>query len=716
MGREPDDSHPSGASAPELPKRSILLFGEPTPVSRAFRQIIAAPSVLVHELPVVDGQVEPLLEALDALFPDGGEGPTVVVATSDAAWRAARVLNSWENISTVQGQVILKIRSLPTSLAIPIYGLSLESIHDQLSARAFVWGDWLAAFREIILDASHIQIEVLRLALLHHCMAVARHRLHMADPNDSHTCSDVHAALRVIQGAALDRSISQQQGAAASSDALRVARNAGIVTEEASSKEILRPFDALHTTVRGAPPAFASLLAVDDRGFWGSPMEGLWQSLGLKLIHETDPANAVTLIRESRKTDHPIRVVFLDIQISIKDKPSLSLLQDIVKSHPNVPVVVFSVDDQFSETVLLKRAGAFAYLNKHSLAEQGPGRDAVFAFQQVRAGVQAALFASLAGDLADLWDQINLAYTQVGSETATADEQDPCLSALRKHMANALKVLSEEYRRVFHGRWQDSLGQEGLSFRQIIRALGVVNDSWCTFSKICYFDPDGEPKQGEYFLDPAESLKLWPLPVSRYFAYHLIATSIRGAAAHGEVYDDMFTKLDAWIMVLALSLKLEGVCRSMPFSDNLNMLEWKKSSDGMLARIVQALLGLGLTSRDTILLPHELLVDGDSSTLSASFVASAQKLKGTLDDWARSDAVLAGSHGAQGLEDDYSKRISVSPYISGYGKPYGVIDVVLEGCSDGSPLSDAQLRANILLLKLIEARVPDQTGSDSPLA
>ena len=98
------------------------------------------------------------------------------------------------------------------------------------------------------------------------------------------------------------------------------------------------------------------LLIVDDDQGCILAMRMLLQSY-CELYTTTDPQETLSLIKK-----HNITVVFLDIHMPKKN--GLSVLKDIKKERPDVPVIMYTGHAEISAVVDYVRQGAFSYLVK----------------------------------------------------------------------------------------------------------------------------------------------------------------------------------------------------------------------------------------------------------------------------------------------------------------------------------------------------------------
>lgn len=687
-------------------RRTVLLLGEDKAVSRVFRQTIGNPPHVEVVSIALDGSFpDTAISELNRFFPDDRPGPNLVVATSEIGWQIVRLLNVWTNESVfdkrARGSRGKRLRGSnhedrdwPDIQAVPVCGLPLNSIFDQYTARGINPNAWLQSFVDVLRGSENIvDAKTLRTAIRHYCMATERHQLKIVGV--SHESNDLHAVCRIIQGATLQGWISVESGREACCQALAIAKEGGLIAAATTADKLIDTSESevmASSAIRAATTPFASLLVVDDQGFWGKPLDRLWRGLGFEVSHVA--AHAEGLSHLERQRSLPIRAVILDLRSSGDEFAGAKFLSSLThRQRQNTPVVVLSVHDRFSETVHLKRLGAFSYLNKHALAEQGPGRDALSAFRQVRDAVLTAAFASLAADCEDLWATIAITHSRVleterlrrGMAPPRDDKTTQCMNELGSQMPAALDVLADEWRRLFHSFWQDSQYPAGVACRQVIRALGIVHDKWCSFWTEFRFDPDGEGHR-------------WSYGVNIHFAqrvYHGITTAIRGEASHGMVDDDTFEWCDVWIMLLTLLLKVEGTCR-LCAATALSKSEADSYADDVEKRLNEIVVALGglLTVSGEI---NEWETVGDSEdAIRARLTNLGTHLRQRLDE-------CRAAQFPYGQGD--AKRVTVAPYLSIVKGNDPVSDQMWSEFVSPARYSRGQLRAHLLCLLLIHGRV-----------
>lgn len=690
--------HDSPRLAQEYPSISnirIFLVGELSSVGQAFYQVSSKAGAGISLIPFDAKDVNQALDAIDKQFPE--PSPALMVSASDAAWAALRVLNVWQLDAGVF-QPVATNPPLQIPIAIPLPHIQPDTIFDLFATRWLPNGGWLSKTLDVLARANRHVVDpsTVKRAILHYVAAKERHDLQIAHKATTHGRNDAVAAIRIIQGAALNQSIAP--GAAKKS-----CQEVGNIGEYFTSPhtwdglQFFQLLTRLGPTSLSEPTPFASILVADDEGFWSRPMEPIWNSLGFRLVSQPDPAEVPGDIKLLATGDTPVRAVFLDMELHGDRLGGARLLQVLHRMYPHVPVIALSVDDQFSETVLLKRMGAFAYLNKHALAEPDRGRDALSAFRQLKDSVITAGFASLSAELTFLSDAIAAANTKMIKQQK-AREAEELLSPLDHQIRESLFVYVEECRRIFRGCWQDSPYPCGTACRQIIRAVGLMNDQWTSLWGRWRFDPDGyRDKNGVPYPDPVPRLDLWLQGGDLRFPswpYHEITTAIRNAAAHATVRDSDFSWRDVWIGFLSLFLKMEAVCRgnckvSMP--SQVVQLEWV--CDNILRRLARTLQGLIAVSANgslAVALPDPM------TQTKPPFGQVAAEIQRYLDRLPRDD---------KPLKEGDPAWISLEPYHRAFRTRHEVMKGFLEKCGTGLNLTPAQSSASLLLLNLIAHRL-----------
>jgi len=563
-------ARPNSATLPSV----LLVTGEQeSPVERAFEQLLGHPTWL-HKVKLdreVDKVAVKCISEAWARFK-----PQSVLASSAAAWNTLRVLNIWQSQAGLfrdpNGS-----KSKPSSImALP--GYSGKTLLDYYAGDPAT-DNWLNRFlkefrrqRELSVenDDARDRLALLNRALLGAVAANARHSITLPGAANDHGRNDVIAAIRVLQGAMLEGVLSAKDGRTSCEKLIFLASqsHSGLVLGERWKNTGFFDLVSQYVGPRRTPlghDLFSSILVADDSGFWVDPFRPVWKRLGLQAISAKVPAQVTKALRQAAKSSRPVRVILLDMRFNDDTLAGAKVLSAISKEFKHIPVVALSVDDQFSETVLLKRMGAFAYLNKHALAEPHRGRDSASAFRQMQDAILAAVFASLAEDLRNLFQEIIRAWWTMSkvelaqarkmggiTETTWDLSGNRSISLFEIAVEQVVDVIIDESRRMFHGFWQDKQYPQGLACRQIIRALGVLNDKWCSTWKAWRFDPD-------------VNMEFWKFPVDvqlPHRIYHQITTTIRNEASHGMVEDGQFRWLDVWIMGLTAFLKMEGTCRA----------------------------------------------------------------------------------------------------------------------------------------------------------
>jgi len=678
----------------------IFLVGELSSAGKAFYQVFLNAGAGVSLIPFNGKDANQALDSIAKEFPC--PSPALMVSASDAAWAALRVLNIW-HLDTGVFQPAATSSSPQIPFAIPLPHIQRDTLFDLFAANLILDTGWVAQTISALACANRnvLDPDMVKRAILHYVAASERHGLHLAPKATTHGRNDAIAAIRIIQGAALHQFLTPE---AAKECCRKICGIGGYFTETPNWDTL--PFFQSLTQFRAASvperPLFASILVVDDEGFWRNPMEPIWNQLGFALTSQQHPTEVSVIIEALQAGNTPVRAVLLDMELYADSLGGAKLLQVLHRRFPSLPVIALSVDDQFSETVLLKRMGAFAYVNKHALAEPRAGRDALSSFRQVKEAVVVAAFASLSAELTSLADVLSNASSRMieqqkvptlarhKPQVQEAKDPEALLSALDTQIRESLFVYVEECRRIFHGYWQDSSYPCGTACRQIIRALGLINDQWSSLWRIWRFDPDGYYRKGRYCRKPC--LKAW-LQVGDlrfpFWPYHEITTAIRDAASHAVIADSDFTWSDVWIAFLSLFLKMEGTCRkyyAIAFPSHAP--EFARTCDSILHRTVVALQGLriGSGSGDCCVTPPN-----QAKTAISKAAAEIQRLLAIVGD----------------AEPQERSRVwlSLRPYNRAFRPTHELMCGFLDKCGSGLNLSHDQLSAAVLLLNLISQRL-----------
>lgn len=656
--------------------REVIILGKLSPAIHALIQILADSGISLRHVNLENEQPKAVLSSISTAVKESS--PSLVIAASAAAWRATRVLNAWPASGGLFDTQSLAFRQEP--IVIPMPHLWLESIFDHFTANRSESTFSLRTLLDAITGPpTRITDRDLHAAILHYFMAEARHKLPLVSSVHSHGRNDVYAAIRVIQGAALDGWISPEEGMAGCASVWYHAIKQKLVNNSLPLS-FYRLFRHLPTKACEETPSFATLLVADDQGFWGLPMRPLWSKLGLTLLHESSPAGVLNCLKNKQNDTSRVRAVLLDMQLAKDTFGGAKLLQTFKIDFPYLPAIVLSVDDQFSETVLLKRMKAFAYLNKHSLAEQGPGRDALSAFRQVRDAILVATFSSLSEDLRQLFDLVLRAYEECLHSEKTPDKITAIIG-LKQQAEHALDSFRDGCRGMFQGSWQDSTYSSPLAFRQIIRAFGLVNDKWASLWIAWRFDPDkgNRPWQNG------------PNVEFPFLIYHQVSTSIRNEASHAMVSDNEFEWLDVWIMILTLFLKIDGTCRGYLAHDQVvRYSELAKRPLEQLTCSIWSLLRVA-GSIDT-----HINCKLDVEQLRSKLCSDANELEMKLKEY----------HSSQyGFAEGDSKRLSIKPYVIGHVDGFPLMHMLGHKFKLAANFSTEQLQAHLLVIQLISRRV-----------
>jgi DNA-binding NarL/FixJ family response regulator len=713
LNRNPSRRHHIPPPAQEHPSTSsvrIFLVGDLSSAGNAFYQVFSTVGSGISLIPFDGKDATQALAAIAKEFPQ--PSPALMVTASPAAWAALRVLNVW-HLDTSVFQPATANQSLQIPATIPLPHIQCDTLFDLFAANATSNAGWVARTLDMLARATGrvLDPEDVQRAILHYVAADERHGLHLASKATTHGRNDAIAAIRIIQGAALDQCLTPEAGKKSCQE---VSSIGGYFTSPHDWNTL--PFFQLVSRLEPASlpkrPIFASILVADDEGFWTKPMEPIWNTLGLALVPQPHPTKVLESIRALEAGDAPVRAVLLDMELHGDSLGGARLLQVLHQRFPHLPIIALSVDDQFSETVLLKRMGAFAYVNKHALAEPHPGRDALSAFRQIKEAVALAGFASLSAELISLADALADANARMiekqkasrlarhKQEAKKAKEAEKLLTLLARQVRESLFVYGEECRRIFHGYWQDSAYPCGTACRQIIRALGLINDQWSSLWGAWRFDPDGYYRRGRYCRKPCLEawLQLGDLRFP-YWPYHEITTAIRNASSHAMITDSDFTWTDVWIGFLSLFLKMEGTCRrSCGVSLPSHAPQLALTCDHILARLVRALYGLLALSTDdhlaATLSPDLMSQTGFQVPNPLAQVATEVQLH-----------LRRSPRHKTPLKEGDPAWLSLEPYHLAFRTKREPMRGFLKKSGTGLNLSPSQSSAAVLLLQLISRRL-----------
>ena len=684
-------------AAHETRNWTIALVGQPSAVSRAFGQVFQKSRISIHPIEFNGVVTQTELHRIENEIKK--HKPFLLLAESQVAWNALRVLNVWQSEGSMFDSAKSNSRTAPK--VVPISGISdscFASLFDYFAAGIPSFGSWIAGLVQALHDRSAspaLEPKEVRCALLHFLAAQERHDLRLKNKPDPHGRNDVIASVRILQGAKLDGWITSDMVQDSCQRIFTIARENDLlsVSPDWSSSRFVELSPEPAPTERTDSESFASLLVADDQGFWGKPLQPIWQRLGFELVPQTTAVELENEISVQKDKGKPVRVILLDMRLNNDNLGGAKLLRYLRRRAGHIPVVALSVDDQFSETVLLKRMGVFAYLNKHALAEPNRGRDTLSAFRQMMDAVLAAAFASLADDFWQLWRSIAQecgvlieAEPRLGkTEIIQLRQAKDSLSDLEKQIRASFDIFREECRRMFHGFWQDSAPSSGLACRQIIRAVGLINDKWCSLWKSWRFDPDRD--DGYWAIGTNVEFP--------YLAYHKITTAIRGEASHAMLEDPDFEWRDVWIAFLTLFLKIEGTAGTFLKVDGIRY--WKSDHNRQIGVIVTALRQL-LKARGII--GDHSRTEQSSEKLRENLATSSQHLD------ARLKAYLQFPFAEDGFVEGDNRRLTVQTYLDRKRNYYPVMDGFANKWRGATSFSQEQLQAHLLLLEIIAERVP----------
>jgi CheY-like chemotaxis protein len=691
----------------------IFLIGDLSSAARAFHYVFSHAGAGICCIPFDGSDPNATVDAISKHFPE--PVPALLVSASNTAWQALRVLNVWQ----LDAGVFTPTTTHPSvriPKVIPLPHILYDTLLDLFATNSISNGGWVAQTLNILASAKgrFLAPNDVKRAILHYIAAVERHSLKMSRAAGTHGRNDAIAALRVAQGAIMDQGLDLDAGKAACEKVCSI----GAYFESKpdwNESPFFNLVSQLGPVSKSIAVPFASIVVADDEGFWSEPMEPIWNRLGFALVSQPTPGQVTENIRRFHSGGAPVRAVLLDMELHGDRLGGARLLQMLHQGFPHLPVIALSVDDQFSETVLLKRMGAFAYLNKHALAEPHPGRDALSAFRQLKDAVLAAGFASLTMEFSYLSETLSEANARMveqekhldkalrKKEVDNANKAENLLSPLAKQVRESLFVYVEECRRMFHGYWQDSAYPCGTACRQIIRALGLVNDKWSSLWKTWHFDPDGyEGDNGKPYAD-RRHFDAWLNGVDirfPFWPYQEITTAIRNAASHAVITDLDFTWIDVWIVFLALFLKMEGICRAYCEARSPSYgAVLSRQCDQILHRLVCTLKGLLISSgcNAPTTLPDDLRNPSEPQ-LRASFTDTAKQIQQQL-------SVLPGDE--KPLTEGDPAWLSLKPYHLAFRTKDELMCGFLQKWETGFNLSPQQSSASLLLLHLISHRLSD---------
>lgn len=468
-----------------------------------------------------------------------------VLACSPESWKYLRWVNIWQEImeNSLHDIDLYQDRLFNQHIVVPAIVIPNPDIIDIIASKKFPFGNFLPALisNSQTPENNKIIVKAARKKIAAHERHEICRKIH-----DWHDRHDILSALRLIQGAFLSGAI-------------------GATEAEKSYKSVCREIDCLPASsffytprdekLDSPPPTpLSSILLIDDKHYWASALEPIFRRLGIKIIYNPgDPITSITGIQ----SDIPARAIILDLKFPRGNWHGATLLSDLYRmkhaknSCPwlkkRLPIILQSVENDFSKGAFLKKAGAFAFISKNPNERELGNRDEMMAFMQLKDLIIFAQLASLSNDFEDWWEKI----IEADGNQILGDAD------FSKYASNAFDSLYEECRRIFHGKWQDYDFPVYLGTQQVIRAFGKINDKWCELCTNKGLDPDPAPdpetKKSVDWSGDWEKKK-WP-----HQSYHYILTKIRNAASHAMVEDEKFHFPDAWIVILTFMLKLDGL-------------------------------------------------------------------------------------------------------------------------------------------------------------
>jgi hypothetical protein len=468
-----------------------------------------------------------------------------VLACSPESWKYLRWVNIWQEIMKNSLHDVNHSQDglFNQHIVIPAILIPNPDIIDIIALKEFPRGNFLLA--AISNSRTTGNNEVLVKAAQKRIAAHERHEI-CSKINDRHDRHDILSALRLIQGTFL-------AGAVSAAEAEKGYKSVCKEIECPPASSFFYPYqDEQFDSTQPTP--LCSILLIDDKHYWASALEPIFQRLGIKIIYNPgDPIPPITGIQR----DIPVRAIILDLKFPQGNWHGVTLLSELdrmkhtKKSYPwlkkRLPIILQSVEDDFTKGAFLKKAGAFAFISKNPNEREPGNRDEMTAFMQLRDLIIFAQLASLSDDLEDWLEKI----IEVDGNQIFGNED------FYRYACIAFDSLYEECRRIFHGKWQDYDFPVYLGTQQVIRAFGKLNDKWCELCTNKGLNPDPVPdpktKKSVDWSGDWEKKK-WP-----HQSYHYILTNLRNAASHAVVEDEKFHFPDAWIAVLAFMLKLDGL-------------------------------------------------------------------------------------------------------------------------------------------------------------
>ena len=656
------------------------MVGAPEVVSRALRQVLA-----LFEFNLVTAEFTADVDSGSFRYFDDNDFLLPVLAGSPEAWRVLRTVNLWQRtVPFVRRGVGTRPEETPTEsrvsqAVIPICASRSASLYEHLVAGGISVATalpWILKQQQSVMPIERRQLKraALRLFKPDYHAIKPKHGLAVG----SHRQADFHASLRLLHGAALDGWITPDDWLSASN---KVLKSSQVSIEWDKQTSFFKAVSSVEVRRGDTVAEFGTIFVLDDEEFWSEALEPMWGRYGIS-VRQAKTVGQLTDM-SSRAPEGHARVILLDMRFGDRKYQGADFLRTLNLNHKGVPIIVLSVEDNLSVANLLRREGVFACISKQTSSEERGSRDEVSAFGQFRDAIILGLFASLTDHLADLLQLTN---------TVPGQNVESGADSLPGYIARALHAFRRECWNIYADTWEGTGRSRGLCCRQVIRALGLVNDKWCAAWTACQFDPD-------------QSSLPWSAGVDRsvpYRTYHHITTQLRNVASHAIVRDEFFQWGDVWVMMLTLSLKVEGLHRTLTSPKSLEVL--CESMDAQLEATTNAVWGLlylagYLDAGD----PQE-----ESCDFGGSIHAESEILQDQLFEWSR--AKMSGIASAADLE-----QLAVSPYLNRHlGSGLLLHEMQRQ---EASTRTTAQLHADLLLLKLVNTRLRTFRASfDTPIA
>lgn len=673
----------------------LLVVGAPDVVERALRQVFALFGFDVKAMDFNRNAAPSAIKAFNTAM-----CPVPVIAGSVCAWESLRSVNLWSRtMPFVQwkgrfawgkagktpddvSERLLATGGHPKqekfkAIVFPALKLPVDLPYNEVVSGGVGLSNLVpcvleehppATSRELVMWQHHLSLATLRLFKedYHSCKPA------MPGP-DGHREGDLHGALRLLHGAALGGWIRPDEWLEASNKVLKSASCQAWTKNSAFYGQI----DKWLIPERAELKEFGTLLVVDDEQFWPECLRPMWEPSGIHVEHAIPDEKRPKIQLPDTLADQPPRVICLDLKIGDARFQGVRILRQLKERYPGVPIIVLSVQDQLSLAHLLKRQGVFANISKQNSAEERGCRDELSAFWQMRDAIVLALFASSRIEFAALFNDLML------SQEARDGKDGESGESLTDYVEQALDAFAHECWSIYAGIWEDSGHSRGLSCRQIIRALGVVNDKWCEAWTRCRFDPD---KTGAAW-STGEN------PANPHRTYHHITTQLRNAASHATVQDEHFQWNHVWIMMLTLFLKMEGLSRRLVSSDQRR--PFGRSLDHHLDSCVMPVWSLLHLAG---MIADQVVGTTNRAALVNHISTEAVGLRDRLNIWSRDKM---RRHPVSGI----GEQLAVLPYTVRHLDDGPLLHELLEDEKGLSQRSPAQLRADLLLIKTVNTNL-----------